>query len=106
MAETVFLPPQSITTVSTEEVDLTYPEKKREFRILISAGVTNGFSGTMEKKYCISFNVTEEGFKVKEKIDQILERLIEMIRHPITCDTIVKLVLIPHTYGRYEIEFI
>jgi hypothetical protein len=28
MAETVFLPPQSITTVSTEEVDLTYPEKK------------------------------------------------------------------------------
>lgn len=103
--KTIYLAPASIASFSTEIIEIKCPEVKNIFRIKIKSGLaTTGFGGICESFYYVNFDFTKEGFKVKEKADEVVKRLIEMIRHPITCNTIVKLTLIQ--YGNYEIEFI
>ena len=106
MANIVYLAPTSIASFSTENIEIRYPEARNIFRIKIKSGLVTGYGGICEKIYCVNFDFTKEGFKIKEKTDEVVKRLIEIIRHPITSNTIVKLTAIEGSYGNYEIEFI
>jgi len=108
MSNITYLAPTSISSISTEDIEFKYPEPKNIFLIkIISGGVsTAGYGGFCEKVYCLSFDFSKEGFKIKEKTDAIVKKLLEIIKHPLTSDSIVKLTLIEGSYGNYKIEFI
>ena len=103
MINDTYLSPLSISKIETKEIKETWGERNTRFRIVIYSHSSNGSCTT----YTLEFNLTKEGFQIKkEKIDPIVNKLLEIMRFPLTCGTVIKLTYDENSYFTYNIEFI
>jgi len=104
MADVIYIPPISITKIETKEFKESWGGQNTKFFIHIHSGAASGGASLV---HTVEFNLTKEGFQIKkEKIDPIVNRLLEAIKHPLTCGFVIKLTFSKEGFYHYDIDFI
>ena len=100
-----YLSPLSIVKVECHEYTETYGGHRTFYHVKIIS--KEGQYGGSNKEYKISFNMTEKGFQVKKVIDELVNKLIDIMKHPITCGVVLKLTPTENIYSfSYNLEII
>jgi hypothetical protein len=101
----IYLSPLSILKFECQEYTESYGEHRTLYYVRIIS--KEQAYGASQKEYKVCFNMTEKGFQVKKEIDDLVNRLIDIIKHPITCGVVLKLTPDKNNYGyNYNLEII
>ncbi len=97
----IYLSPSSILAIRCKETEESYGER-RKFYYITLVTKENAYANS-NKTYKISFNLTEKGFTDKKEIDELVEKLLNIMKYPMTCGSIIKLT---QSIDNYNIEII